>query len=528
MLKAYDPANVEPRWYAFWLEHDVFLASSDAHDERPTYCVPMPPPNVTGALHMGHALMTTHRGRAHPLAPHARLRRRCGLPGSTTPASRRRPSSSGSSRREGLTRHDLGRAAFVERVWKWKGESGGRIALQQRELGASADWSELKFTMDPDMAKAVTEAFVRLYEEGLIYRDTRLINWCTDCRTALSDLEVENEEGAKGELFEFAYRVEGSDEEIVVATTRPETMLGDTAVAVHPDDPRYAHLHGRRARAPLRRPNHPDHHRRDPRRSEVRHRRGQGDARPRLQRLRDRQATQAGRDHHLRARRHDERERGRVPRAGPQGRAQSGQAAPRRARPRARDQAACLDAAALRALRHHRRADDLDAMVRADEAARRARARRRAPTAARGSSPKNGPRRTTTSSRTSRTGASRASSGGATRSPRGSAPSGHVTVARDDAHAPAPPAARRELQQDDDVLDTWFSSGLWPFSTLGWPNKTPLSTRFYPASDMETGLRHPVLLGRPHDDDGAPLHGRGALPARLAARHSSSTRTATR
>jgi valyl-tRNA synthetase len=148
-------------------------------------------------------------------------------------------------KREGVTRHQLGREKFLERVWKWKAESGGRIALQQRELGASPDWDRSKFTMDPDMIRAVTEAFVRLYEDGLIYRATRLINWCISCQTVLSDLEVENVENVNGELFEFAYPVEGTSEELVVATTRPETMLGDTAVAVHPDDPRYKHLHGK-------------------------------------------------------------------------------------------------------------------------------------------------------------------------------------------------------------------------------------------------------------------------------------------
>src|SRR5207253_162250 len=140
--------------------------------------------------------------------------------------------------RDGKTRHDLGREKFIERVWQWKKESGGRIDLQQRVLGASADWRRMKFTMDADMSEAVKEAFVRLHEQGLMYRATRLINWCPECQTALSDLEVENEEGANGELFEFAYPVEGGGE-IVVATTRPETMLGDSAVAVHPDDPRY-------------------------------------------------------------------------------------------------------------------------------------------------------------------------------------------------------------------------------------------------------------------------------------------------
>jgi valyl-tRNA synthetase len=246
----YDPSLVEPRWYAFWEQHGVFATSDSPSDARPTYVVPMPPPNVTGSLHMGHALMTTledvlvrwHRMRGfnalwQPGTDHA---------GIATQTVVERTLSY-----EGKSRHDIGREAFVERVWQWRRETGDRIHLQQRVLGASPDWSRGKFTMDADMSRAVTEAFVRLYEQGLMYRATRLINWCPECMTALSDLEVENEEGANGELFEFAYPVDGVDAEIVVATTRPETMLGDTAVAVHPDDPRYKALHGKRVLHPF-------------------------------------------------------------------------------------------------------------------------------------------------------------------------------------------------------------------------------------------------------------------------------------
>jgi valyl-tRNA synthetase len=244
LTQPYDPSLVESRWYEHWEKCGVFEATDDPADPRPAYVVPMPPPNVTGSLHMGHAqrctledaLVRWHRMRGYnvlwqPGIDHAGI-------ATQTVVERL-------LLREGTTRHELGREKFLERVWKWKNESGGRIALQQRVLGASPDWRRSKFTMDPDMSRAVTEAFVRLHEEGLMYRATRLINWCPECRTALSDLEVENEEGVNGELFEFAYRVDGSDEEIVVATTRPETMLGDTAVAVHPDDPRYTHLHGK-------------------------------------------------------------------------------------------------------------------------------------------------------------------------------------------------------------------------------------------------------------------------------------------
>jgi len=204
----------------------------------------MPPPNVTGSLHMGHAMMTTLED---VLVRWERMRGKNALwlPGIDHAGIATQTVVERQLAREGKTRHDLGRDAFVERIWKWKAESGGTITKQQRVLGASPDWKRTKFTMDPDLSVAVTEAFVRLYEDGLIYRATRLINWCPECMTALSDLEVENEEGANGELFQFAYKVDGTDEELVVATTRPETMLGDTAVAVHPDDDRYKHLHGK-------------------------------------------------------------------------------------------------------------------------------------------------------------------------------------------------------------------------------------------------------------------------------------------
>ncbi len=244
LQKGYEPREVEARWYKYWEDQGVFAASDAEGDNRPTYHVPMPPPNVTGSLHMGHALRGTLEDAL------VRYHRMCGYnalwqPGIDHAGIATQTVVERQLLRAGVTRHELGRDEFIKRIWEWKAESGGRIALQQRVLGASADWARSKFTMDADMSRAVREAFVQLYESGLMYRATRLINWCPECQTALSDLEVDNEEGANGELFEFAYRVDGSDEQIVVATTRPETMLGDTAVAVHPDDPRYKHLHGK-------------------------------------------------------------------------------------------------------------------------------------------------------------------------------------------------------------------------------------------------------------------------------------------
>jgi valyl-tRNA synthetase len=245
LSKGYDPTDVEARWYKFWEENHVFEATDDPADTRDVYVVPMPPPNVTGSLHMGHAQRCTLEDA---LVRWNRMRGKNTLwqPGIDHAGIATQTVVERQLAREGKTKFDLGREAFEERVWKWKAESGGRIALQQRTLGASPDWRRSKFTMDPDMNRAVREAFVRLHADGLMYRATRLINWCPECQTALSDLEVETEEGANGELFEFAYKIQGEDGEIVVATTRPETMLGDTAVAVHPDDPRYTHLHGKK------------------------------------------------------------------------------------------------------------------------------------------------------------------------------------------------------------------------------------------------------------------------------------------
>src|SRR5688572_22906033 len=252
--KAYEPRDVEPRWYAYWLEHGVFKASVAPNDERPVYALMMPPPNVTGSLHMGHALTGTFED---VLVRHKRMQGYNVLwqPGIDHAGIATQTVVERKLRREGKSRHDLGREKFEEQVWLWKEESGGRIAQQQRVLGCSADWDRSKFTMDPELSVAVKEAFVRLYEDGLIYRATRLINWCSDCRTALSDLEVENEE-SNGEMYEFAYPVAAADAgqgaaELVIATTRPETMLGDTAVAVHPDDPRYKHLHGKKLKHPF-------------------------------------------------------------------------------------------------------------------------------------------------------------------------------------------------------------------------------------------------------------------------------------
>ncbi len=246
--KTYDPKQVEERWYRFWTERAYFHASVD-HSGEP-YTIVIPPPNVTGSLHIGHALTYTLQDI---LIRWRRMQGRNALwmPGmdhagiATQNVVERQLIADGSSREA------LGRDAFVARVWEWKAKYGGVILEQLKRLGASCDWDRLRFTMDEGLSDAVREVFVRLYEDGLIYRGERLINWCPRCLTALSDIEVEHED-MKGKLYHIHYPLTDDPATfLTVATTRPETMLGDTAVAVHPEDPRYRHLIGKTVRLPL-------------------------------------------------------------------------------------------------------------------------------------------------------------------------------------------------------------------------------------------------------------------------------------
>jgi len=247
--KNYDPKEIEPRWYAEWMARGYFHA--DAAAPKAPFAMVIPPPNVTGSLHMGHALGDTIEDiftRWRRMAAYNAM----WLPGTDHAGIATQMVVERELReKEKKSRHDIGRAAFVERVWDWRHRTGDRILEQLKRLGCSLDWDRTIFTMDPAYTTAVTEAFVRLHEEGLIYRARRLINWCPSCRTALSDLEVDHDEGTQGELYEFAYPLADGSGEVVVATTRPETMLGDTAVAVHPDDPRHKAKIGKMVRHPL-------------------------------------------------------------------------------------------------------------------------------------------------------------------------------------------------------------------------------------------------------------------------------------
>ena len=247
MDKRFDSNYIEKKWYKRWLESGAF--ASDNQSPKEPYVIMMPPPNVTGSLHIGHALTFTIQDIL------IRFHRMQGLdvlwqPGTDHAGIATQMVVERELAKSNLTRHGLGREKFVEKVWEWKEKSGGEITNQLRALGASPDWEKERFTMDEGLSKAVISVFVKLYKEGLIYRDKRLVNWDPKLLTAISDLEVEQKE-VEGKFWYFKYPLENSDDFLTIATTRPETMLGDTAVAVNPDDERYIHLKGKYVILPI-------------------------------------------------------------------------------------------------------------------------------------------------------------------------------------------------------------------------------------------------------------------------------------
>ena len=250
--KAYEPGAIEARWAEYWVEEKLFSVRTPPPGEtRPVFTLLLPPPNVTGRLHMGHMLNQTQMDiivRWHRMRGFLTL----WLPGTDHAGIATQMMVEKQLEKEGKKRRDLGREKFVERVWQWKREYGGAILDQMKRLGASVDWDREYFTMDEDLSHAVREVFVRLYEQGLVYRGNYIVNWCPWHETAISDLEVKHEDVA-GKLWEIRYPVVGSDEFITVATTRPETMLGDTAIAVNAKDERYTHLQGKKVLLPLMR-----------------------------------------------------------------------------------------------------------------------------------------------------------------------------------------------------------------------------------------------------------------------------------
>ncbi len=487
LAKAFEPETVEQRWYAYWEEHNVFAPSLEEGDDRPTYVLPMPLPNVTGSLHMGHAMMCTledvltryHRMRGYntlyqPGIDHAGI--------ATQVVVERQ------LRRDGISRHDLGREAFLEKVWAWKEKSGGRIVEQQKVLGLSADWSRSVFTMDDGYARAVREAFVRLYEEGLIYRAERLIYWDCQAKTVLSNLEVESEE-ENGELFEFAYPISEADGggELVVATTRPETMLGDTAVAVHPDDDRYKHLHGKKLQHPFVDrlvPVITDAILVDP---EF------GTGAVKVTPAHDFNDFETGQRHDLPLINILDLDGKLNEEGGPF-------AGLDRFEARKAVKKALKDKGLARGSKNHRlmipRSDRtktvVEPMLSTQWFVKTKPLAEPALEAVRTGKTKIIPEEWTKTYEHWMTNIldwciSRQLWWGHRIPAWFCSDCDHISVINVETLEACTKCGSKDIKQDEDVLDTWFSSGLWPFGTQGWPDETPELKRFYPASDLETG-----------------------------------------
>ena len=454
------------------------------------FTILLPPPNVTGRLHMGHMLNQTEMDIL------TRWRRMSGrlalwVPGTDHAGIATQMMVERQLAEEGTSRQKLGREAFVDRVWKWREHYGGAILEQMKRLGVSVDWSREFFTMDERLSVAVREAFVRLYHQGLIYRGAYIVNWCPRCQTAISDLEVVHQE-QKGHLWEIRYPVLGdggkeTGEFVTVATTRPETMLGDTAVAIHPEDERYLHLHGKKLSLPLM-------HREIPIVVDPWVSREFGTGAVKVTPAHDpndfalaRAAPFAFDQRDGRSRAHQRGGR-RLRWARPLRRAQEDRCRPRSAGAVGRGQGLHQQRGPLRPLQDGGRAAAFDAVVRGGE--QEAGGRRRI-AGREGHRRREGGRRRQKADplhagelredlprvdgRTSTTGASRGSCGGVIAFRRGIARACHkITVPEPGGGDPAACAhcGSKEITQETDVLDTWFSSGLLPVSVFGWPNVT--------------------------------------------------------
>jgi valyl-tRNA synthetase len=489
LAKGYEHREVEARWYPFWRDRGDF--HGDEQDQaRPPFSIVLPPPNVTGSLHLGHALTATLQDVL------IRWKRMSGfntlwLPGTDHAGiATQMMVEKDLQKTEGKSRHDLGRAEFLKRVWAWKERFGSRIGEQHQALGAALDWERERFTMDEGLSRAVREVFVRLYEEGLIYREKKLINWCPDCHTALSDLEVAHEEAFQGELWSFAYPLADGSGEIVVATTRPETMLGDTAVAVHPDDERYQALVGKNVRHPLTGREFPivaDAILVDPK---------FGTGAVKVTPAHDFNDFEVGKRHHLQQ----------ISVIGPDGKmtAEAGPlagldrfAARKRVKELLAEQG--LDRGTkvhvLPLGRCQRSQTILEPLLSDQWYVKIEPLARPAIEAVEQGKTKFIPEQWTNTymawMRNIHDWCISRQLWWGHQIPAWYCPDGHVTVARSAPTACAT-CGRPELRQDEDVLDTWFSSGLWPFSTMGWPDETATLKTFYPTSVMETG--HDIIF----------------------------------
>ncbi|HTV44629.1 MAG TPA: valine--tRNA ligase [Stellaceae bacterium] len=490
--KTFEPSAVERRCYALWEGSGAFAA--EPQSGKPPYTIMMPPPNVTGSLHMGHALTFTLQD---VLVRYQRMRGRDVLwqPGTDHAGIATEIVVTDQLAASGQSKRDLGRDRFVERVWQWKEQSGGTITRQLRRLGASPDWQRERFTMDPGLAVAVRRVFVQLYREGLVYRAQRLVNWDPEMHTVISDLEVESRE-TKGSLWHIRYPIEGEPGRFVtVATTRPETMLGDTAVAVHPDDARYADLVGRSARLPLVGrliPIIADEYA-DP---------DTGSGAVKITPAHDFNDFEVGRRHNLQsinifdahARLND---------ASPLAYRGLDRFAARERIVADLDAAGLLEKTEEHTLMvpHHDRSGVVIEPWLTDQWFCDARVLAQPAIAAveRGSEqggtdfvPKQWENTFFEWMRNIQPWCISRQLWWGHQIPAWYGPDGAVFVAESEAEARVEAQAKygedTALRRDEDVLDTWFSSGLWPFSTLGWPEQTPELARYYPGDVLVTGF----------------------------------------
>ena len=500
LSKSFNPAEVEPALYAGWEAAGAFGADAGA-DARP-FTIMIPPPNVTGSLHMGHALTMTLQD---VLIRWRRMQGRDALwqPGTDHAGIATQMVVERLLAQTSQTRQEIGREAFLERVWQWKASSGGAITEQLRRLGASLDWARERFTMDDGLSDAVREVFVTLHREGLIYRDRRLVNWDPKFQSAISDLEVEARE-VRGSLWHIRYPIEGTDESITVATTRPETMLGDTAVAVHPDDERYRHLVGRQVILPLT-------GRRIPVVADSYSDPAKGTGAVKITPAHDFNDFAVGQRHGLPMPSVLDRE-GRVTLADldlppdadfVHGLAGQDRMAARKAIVAELERLGLLDRIEphTHQVPHGDRSGvPIEPLLTTQWYCNAAELARPAIAAVEGGDTIFVPRQWENTffawMRDIQPWCISRQLWWGHRIPAWHGPDGHVFVERTEAEAQAAARARygREeaLERDPDVLDTWFSSALWPFSTLGWPQDTPELARYYPGDVLVTG--HDIIF----------------------------------
>ena len=481
MNPTYEPQDVESHWYERWEAAGIFRPEYRPGGEP--FAVVIPPPNVTGSLHMGHALNHT----IHDVV--VRRKRMQGysvlwVPGTDHAGIATQNVVERDLAAEGLTRHDIGREAFIERVWQWKGRYGDRITAQIRRMGNSCDWSRERFTLDDGLSRAVREVFVRLYEEDLIYRGNRIINWCPRCSTALAEIEVEHTD-LDGTLTHIFYPFVDGDGGITVATTRPETMLGDTGVAVHPADPRYSGAVGRTVRLPLLGREIPvvADDAVDP---------SFGTGAVKVTPAHDPTDFEIGARHGLEAIAVLDGDAV-VTRAGGRFFGMDRFEAREAVVSELRDEGVLVKVEAHRhSVGHCYRCGTVVEPYLSDQwFVAVAELTRPAIAAVRDRDNRFIPERWEKSyfhwMENLRDWTISRQIWWGHRIPAWYCPYGHVTVARVDPDA-CSTCGSGEIRQDPDVLDTWFSSALWPFSTLGWPDKSPDLARFYPNAVLITGF----------------------------------------